>query len=286
MLPRMKASGFARSSATMVWLRLCPVCAAIPDAIPDNVWPARTGASSVPAATATGARATGAGIRAGSGEGAGAAADSVTTASGVPVAPVDSSATSGGAVSAGRTMTSDGTTSGAWIGGCSGAATVCGESTSAEYSRTSLPCPQSTSTRKVNSGSCTGSTVVMRITGRPCGSSAMANCRSATRPAGGSSPIRRKVSGDASRACSCSSSDGSLDTIGISASNGWPCLDLTSIWPRPSANAGPQASASSRIQISRIGMEVVVPGDIPTTLAARHHHPQCSRCRRRRRRCV
>ena len=42
------------------------------------------------------------------------------------------------------------------IGGCAGAATVRGVSSSAEYSRTRRPCPQSTSIRKVTSGWLTG----------------------------------------------------------------------------------------------------------------------------------
>jgi hypothetical protein len=50
----------------------------------------------------------------------------------------------------------DGATVGASIGGCAGAATVRGVSSSAEYSRTRRPLPQSTSTRKVTSGWLTG----------------------------------------------------------------------------------------------------------------------------------
>ena len=53
-------------------------------------------------------------------------------------------------------MIAGASTVGAAISGCSGADTVRGVSISAEYSRTSRPWPQSTSTRKVSSGSLTG----------------------------------------------------------------------------------------------------------------------------------
>jgi hypothetical protein len=145
----------------------------------------------------------------------------------------------------------DGATTGAWIGGCAGAATVRGASSSAEYSRTSRPLPQSTSTRKVTSGWRTGTLLVTRITGRPRSSRATLKSRSAAAPVGGSSPIRAKVSGEASRAWSCSSSAGSLEMMGISASKGWSIFDFTWICPSPSAAAGPAAMARATANAMR-----------------------------------
>ena len=122
---------------------------------------------------------------------------------------------------------------------------VCGTSISAEYSRTRRPCPQSTSIKKFSTDCSTGRTVVTRITGRPRASLPKLNCRSEAAPLGGARPTRRKVSGDASRACSACSSPGVVDTIGISASSGWLRFDLTWIWPSPSAHALPAASTNA-----------------------------------------
>lgn len=134
----------------------------------------------------------------------------------------------------------------AWIGGCIGADAVRGASSSAEYSRVSRPWPQSTSIRKVSSGCCTGWVLVTRMIGLPLRSTAKVKRRSVTMPCGGSRPMRWKVSGEARPARSCASSSGPLAMTGISASNGWPARDLTSIWPRPSAQAAELANASAR----------------------------------------
>src|SRR3546814_14554468 len=96
-------------------------------------------------------------------------------------------------------MVLDGAADGAWIVGCAGAATVSGASSSPEYSRTSRPCPQSTSSRHVSSDALIGSTLVTRITGLPCGSSAPVNCRPLPVLSGGSTPTPAQVSAAASR---------------------------------------------------------------------------------------
>jgi len=173
-------------------------------------------------------------------------------------------------------MTFGGAATGAWIGGCAGADTVFGVSSSAEYSRTSRPCPQSTSTRKLSSGWFTGCALVTRITGLPRASRATLNWRSAAIPVGGSRPMRRKVSGDASRACSCSSSAGSLEMIGISASSGWSSRDFTWIWPRPSAATGPATANRTAATIAPRSLLIThAPrASLATTLAARRRPAQ------------
>ncbi len=152
------------------------------------------------------------------------------------------SAATGGV--SGRCTTFGAATTGALIAGCTGALAVRGASTSAEYSRTSRPWPQSTSIRKFSTAWSTGATVVTRITGRPRASLPRLNCRLAAAPVGAARPIRRNVSGEARRACSACSSPGVVEMIGISASSGWLSRDLTSICPRPSAAALPAASSS------------------------------------------
>ena len=136
-----------------------------------------------------------------------------------------------------RTMVLEGAGSGAWITGCPLATNAPGVSTRAEYSRTSRPCPQSTSTRKLTAATCTGSALVTRITARFWSSRATAKLSALTRPCGRGSPTRSNVVGDARRACSCSSSPGSVEMMGISASNGCPGCDFTRISPSPSAMA-------------------------------------------------
>src|SRR3546814_13070965 len=175
-------------------------------------------------------------------------------------------------------MLLDGAADGAWIGGCAGAATVSGASSSAEYSRTSRPWPQSTSSRNVSSDALIGSALVTRITGLPCGSSATVNCSPLTVLSGGSRPTRAKVSGEASRACRFSSSPGSLEMIAISASSGSPRSDLTVICPSPSANAGIASAASTSASSSNHALCSVLVTPFPRfmapTLAAAHVDPQ------------
>src|SRR5690606_10515830 len=166
-------------------------------AILPSVSPTCTGPYS-PGAAATGC-ARGAGCAAGAGEGSiavdgagasagGSAATGVGGAASTAGSACAGSAATGAGASGSRTMVLEGATAGASTGGCAGADTVRGASSSAEYSRTSLPCPQSTSTRKVSSDASTGSALVTRITGLPCGSSATVNCSPLTVASGGSSP--------------------------------------------------------------------------------------------------
>ena len=212
----------------------------------------------------------GAGAAAGGGNGAmamGAGAGS-GRASGIGGGVGTGAAATGGAT--GRWTTFGAGETGASMAGCSGALAVFGASTSAEYSRTSRPCPQSTSTRKFSTGCSTGRVLVTRITGLPRASLPRLNCRSAATPLGGASPTRRKVSGEASRACSASSSPGVVEMIGISATSGWLRRDLTSIWPRPSAHAFPAAN-SSAVAIAAVRNVLITPAPAPitaTTLAA------------------
>ena len=254
-LPPMNACGLVRTSASIIWLTEMPSSRAMPCTIPLRVSPAWIGPYSPgtdAVATAGGGAGAAAGVAAGS-TGGGSAASATGGAAGSGSASTAGSgaggsgaAATGAGADAGRMMRSPVSTTGAWIGGCAGAAMVSGASISAEYSRTSRPCPQSASIRKVSSGSSTGAVLVTRITGRPDASRATLNCRSWTSPCGGCRPIRAKVSGEARRACSWRSSDGSLETIGISASSGSPYCERTWIWPRPRANAGPASSASAR----------------------------------------
>ncbi|GAB1407213.1 hypothetical protein MASR1M8_11320 [Thermomonas brevis] len=185
---------------------------------------------------ATGSAAAGAGSAAGRSLGGGAAAGG---------------AGSGSATGAGRCTTAGSGVAGTCTVAGTGALAVCGTSISAEYSRTSRPWPQSTSIRKFSTAWSTGRTVVTRITGRPRASLPRLNCRSAASPLGGDRPTRRKVSGEASRACSACSSPGVVETIRISASNGWLRRDLTSIWPSPSAHALPAASTKAAASAMR-----------------------------------
>ena len=281
-LPSMKASGLARSSARMVWSRVKP--RSRPAAIPPSVSPRRTVRVSSPAMTSIGAAVAagscdGSGIATGSGAVSGSGMAAVWSSrggSGMAVGSVAVSGSAGGG-SGSRTTVLPGSTVASWIGGCTGAAAVCGVSSSAEYSRTSRPCPQSTSSRKVSSGCCTGAALVTRITGRPRASSATENCRSDTMPCGGDRPMRAKVSGDARRACSASSSLESLEMTGISASKGWSRCDRTLIWPKPSAHADSgdtrAATASKTLTVIRKCLITLVPRNDPETLAA------CSRLR-------
>src|SRR5690606_6256973 len=131
-----------------------------------------------------------------------------------------------------------------------GAAIAVGASSTALYSRTSRPEPQSTSTRKASTGCCKGTSLVTRITGRPRPSTPTDSCSPVPATSGGCRPTLRKVSGDASRTCRLRSSEGSPATTGISASSGSPGFDLTWICPRPNASTGPASSnnAASNMQ--------------------------------------
>ena len=260
MLPPMNAPGLARSSAIIECSRLTPPGRSSRAAICDNDSPALTGPYSLAATacrTAAVAAALG-GVGAGRGVAVAIAllrrAGSARVACGTGTdtgAAARAGARGGGVTTAmggggnGRSITSGRATTGASIGDCTGADTVRGVSTSAEYSRTRRPCPQSTWTRNVSSGSLTGCALVTRMIGRPALLSAGANCRPATMPRGGCRPTRANVSGAASPARNPSSSAGSWEIIGISASNGWPMRDLTSICPKPSAAAPALASVSA-----------------------------------------
>ena len=280
MLSPRKASGFARSRASMVWSRLKPSRPRLP-AILDRVSPRFTGPYCAGAvATGAGAAATGdgAGSAAGCADGSGAietvggAGSACGCGAGTGVAGTGfgcGGTGSAGACVAGRCTTFGAATTGALIAGCSGALAVRGASTRAEYSRTSRPCPQSTSIRKFSTAWSTGATVVTRITGRPRASLPRLNCRLAATPVGGDRPTRRNVSGEASRACSASSSPGVVEMIGISASSGWLRRDLTSIWPKPNAHALPAASNSAEAIAIRNVLTTRTPAAFPcATLAA------------------
>ena len=242
-LPRMKASGLARNSATIAWSRETPLSRARSRAIPDRVWPLCTGAS-VPAASAAAAG------RGAAGTGAGAATGAVAVAlagAGFGVGVGVGAGTGAGAGS--RTIRLDGAAAGASITGSATAVAVSGAATSAEYSRTSRPCPQSTSIRKLSAGTCTGVALVTRTTARPFASWANWNCSSPTSPSGRDRPTRSNVAADASPTVARSSSPGSLEITGISATSGCPGLDRTRILPRPRASAAllysPSASTST-----------------------------------------
>ncbi len=156
------------------------------------------------------------------------------------------------AAGASRTMVSDSTPAGATISGSATASALAGASTSAEYSRTSRPWPQSASTRKLNEGVSTGVCEVTRTTALPCALRVSSNCSSLTRPAGRCRPTRSKVTGEASATRRFSSSDGSAEITGISASNGCPGLDRTRMSPRPRAMAEllTRASSAAERQVS------------------------------------
>gem|GEM_PF-4384785 len=137
---------------------------------------------------------------------------------------------------------------GATISGSATASALDGASTSAEYSRTRRPWPQSASIRKLSDGVSTGACEVTRTTALPCALRVSSNCSSLTSPVGRCRPTRSKVTGEASATRRFSSSDGSADTTGISASNGCPGLDRTRMSPRPNASAELLARASSAVE--------------------------------------
>ena len=235
-----KASGLACSSASMVCSRLKLRRRSSPLAIFDSDSPGLIGpycmGSAAGPASAIGAIATGAG-RAGCGAGtameaAGASAGARTgtgAAGDGGLAAVTGARACGttGAAGSGRCTNAGAGVCGMLTSGGNAAPAVLGASISAEYSRTSRPAPQSTSIRKLSTGCSTGRIVVTRMTGLPLASLPRLNCRSAATPLGGARPTRRKVSGEASRACSAANSPGVVETMGISASSGWLRLLLT-----------------------------------------------------------
>ena len=220
----------------MAWSRLVPPGRSSLPTMLDKASPRLTGPYS-PGVAAGAALASGA---AGSGM---ALAGARTGSAATGVAGLGGSAAGVGA--SGRWTTLGASTRGASIAGCTPALVVRGASTSAVYSRTRRPCPQSTSIRKFSTDWSTGFSVVTRITGRPRASLPRLNCRSAAAPVGGARPTRRKVSGEARRACRASSSPGVVEMIGISASSGWLRCDFTWICPSPSAATLPAASSNA-----------------------------------------
>ena len=246
MSPLMKASGLARSSATIACSSDTPRSRsrAISDSeSPDLAGPYSVGNADADAGAGAGTATTGVDA----GRGAGAMGCTAGCCGGATTAGAGAA---GGATGA-RTIAFEGAATGAWIAGCSGASTARGAATSAEYSRTSRPCPHSTSTRNVSNGSLIGCSLVTRITGRPRPSSADVKRRLDTISSGPCRPMRAKVSADGTRASSCSSSAGSLDTIGISARNGSPIFDFISSCPSPRAAAAPLASSSTSVNAER-----------------------------------
>ena len=143
-----------------------------------------------------------------------------------------------------RSTVSEGAGTGIRSGSGAGAATLCGASTSAEYSRTSRPEPQSTSSRKVSAGCCTGCCVVTRITG---GRRHPGRTRNrGRRPAlGGARPTGRRSGRGQLRLQA-------LQFVRIAADDRdfrdqrLPRLRLHHDLPSPSANAGSDAQQAAR----------------------------------------
>ncbi len=225
----------------------------MPPAISDRVWPRCTVMLPSAATAGAGAGRAGAGAR---GAAAVLRAGTGLVRDGVASAGCDSAASGSAtaeAASASRTMALDIAPSGATISGSATATALSGASTSAEYSRTRRPCPQSASIRKFSDGVVTGAWLLTRTTARPWVLRVSSNCSSLTRPVGRSRPTRANVTGEASATRRFSSSDGSAEMIGISASNGWPGLDSTRMSPRPRAMAELLARASSRVDTTLSG---------------------------------
>ena len=173
------------------------------------------------AAIATGAGSGSGALTAGAGSGAAALLLVAATGAGVGAGGGTAGMAAGmGSAGCGRCTTFASGACGNCTEGCTPAAAVSGVSTKAEYSRTSRPLPQSTSIRKFSAPWSTGLRVVTRITGRPLPSLPRLNCKSAAIPLGGDRPMRRNVSGEASRACSAASSPGVVEMMGISATSG------------------------------------------------------------------
>ena len=144
-------------------------------------------------------------------------------------------------------MTLDSAPAGATISGSLTAWAVEGASTSAEYSRTRRPWPQSASMRKANAGVSTGVCEVTRMIALPCALRVSSNCSSLTRPPGRCRPTRSNVTGEASPTRRFCSSAGSAEMTGISATRGCPGRDSTRMSPRPNAIAELLARASSAV---------------------------------------
>jgi hypothetical protein len=107
-----------------------------------------------------------------------------------------------------RAMVLERVPAGATISGSATASALDGASTSAEYSRTRRPWPQSASIRKLSDGVSTGACEVTRTTALPCALRVSSNCSSLTSPVGRCRPTRSKVTGEASATRRFSSSDG------------------------------------------------------------------------------
>ena len=235
-LPRMKASGLARSSAIIARSRLTWLPRATTLAICDKVCPRWT--ITLPSAAGAAAGAATARGRAGAGAG-------VVAVDGAGALTLSAAA---GAGAASRAMVLESVPAGATISGSATASALDGASTSAEYSRTRRPWPQSASIRKLSDGVSTGVCEVTRTTALPCALRVSSNCSSPTRPVGRCRPTRSKVTGEANATRRFSSSDGSAETTGISASRGWPGLDRTRMSPKPRASAELLARASSAVE--------------------------------------
>lgn len=110
----------------------------------------------------------------------------------------------------------------------------------------------------------TGAALVTRMTGLPSLDIATAKSSWLTSPLGRAKPTRSKMTGEARRARSCSSSPGSLEMTGISASSGWPGCDMTRISPRPNAQAAwLAASRASASALRAAGLKKACFKDIP-----------------------
>ncbi len=258
-LPPTKASGLARTMASIIWLSVISAPGRAAEATSHKVSPAATGPYSPGPEGATtaadGAGSDGAGSDAGSavapdaGSGASAAGASAGVAAGA------SAAASTGAA-AGASLRLGGSGSGAGKGAASrtGSTTVrlpitagatTGGSSNTVYSRSNRPFGQVTSTRKLRKGSRTGDSLVTRMVVRPSPSSTTSNASGTLTPER-SSPTREKSCAEASFAMSPSASSGVPSLTTISATSGSLSPDFTLMPPRPSAQAFGLPSPNSR----------------------------------------
>ena len=189
-----------------------------------------------------GAGGSGSGSGSGSGNGSGSARIGATSVAGSSGRATGSA----GATGAGGALTTGAAATAGVSSGRMTAGAMCGGSTRALYSRTTLPRPQLASIRKVRKGSLKRLEVVTRMTGWPWALRPTSICRLAVRPTGRSRPTRAKASGEARRTSSSSSSPGAADRMGISATSGWFRPDFTSSAPRPRAWTGAAPKARAR----------------------------------------
>lgn len=250
MLPPMKACGFSRWIAIIIWSTVMVGRGRLAWAISHSVSPdwtvtrsGRDGSAGAgaggcagagrAAAAGAGCAATGAGRGAGTaGVGAGAAAAGAG-ATGCAGAGAGSGA-AGAVVAAGRATGGVGaTTAGATRGG----------SSRMLYSRSSRPFAQLTSISTLTSGSRTGSRLVTAIAGRPPAPVTIANSSgTGTLPA--DRPTRAKSAADARRVWTPARSSAPTSRSGISARSGSLSPERTVIWPRPKACAIGAASVA------------------------------------------